>query len=111
MNLDRNISFHEAGVTGIRKDPDGTLSLLLEGAHVDDQLRNVSVRLNGVHQILRDGLPAEDFTMECEDGEVLTLETGPNSVRLIVEWNDFANDRHFTSAYHIASDAVLVEVC
>ena len=82
--IEQNIGLHEAGVTDIRRDPDGTLFLLMEGVHVDDQLRNVSVRLNGVDQIMRDGLPVDDFAMECEDGEVLTLETGPDSIRLIV---------------------------
>jgi hypothetical protein len=111
MKSEQNIGFHEAGITGIHRDSDGTLVLLLEGVHVGDQLRNVSVRINGVRQITRDGLPADDFAMEYGDGEILTLDTDPDSIRLIVEWNDFANHRHVTSAYHIVSDSVLVEVC
>ena len=110
MKSAQNIGFHEAGIAGIHRGSDRTLFLLLEGVHVDDQIRNVSVRMNGVRQITRDGLHADDFAMEYEDGEVLTLDTGPHSIRLIVEWNDFANHRHVTSAYQITSDSVLVEV-
>jgi hypothetical protein len=88
MQSNQRISFHESSVVGFRRLA-GTVILELEGVHVDDNLRTASIRLMDIRAIARDGIPGDDLTPECEDGEVLTLEHTPNSLYLIVEWNDF----------------------
>jgi hypothetical protein len=110
MQKAQNISFHEAGITGVRSFPDGTLCVSLEGVYVDGEMRNASIRLKGVRQIVRDGSPAESFTMEYEDGEVLTLEKNSDSLRLIIEWNDFEHHRHTTRSYQILCDSTDIEL-
>jgi hypothetical protein len=110
MESTQKFGFHEAGLTGIRRAADGTIYILLEGVHVDDQTPNASACLKGVRQIVRDGSVIDDFTMEYEDGEVLTLEYTPDSVRLIVEWNDFQNHHQTTRSYQIVCESVRIEL-
>lgn len=110
MEQAQHISFHEAGLTGVHSSADGTICLLLEGVNVNGQMRNASVCLKGVRQIVRDGLLVESFVMEYEDGEVLTLEKQPDSLRLIIEWNDFEHHRQATRSYHILCESADVEV-
>lgn len=106
----QDTNFHEAGLTGIERPAPRTVCLLLEGVQVDGQLRDASVWLKDVRQIVRDGLPVADFVMEHDDAEVLTLEEVSDSVHLIVEWNDFENHRHATKSYHITCQSADVEV-
>lgn len=110
MKIKPRFGFHEAGIADFRKGSDGTLLLSLEDVHVNDEVRKVSVQMKGVLQITRDGLLAADVFMECAEGEVLTLETGPNSIHLVAEWHDFTSHRTITSVYRITADSVLVEV-
>ena len=89
---------------------DGSVCLLLEGVRVNDQMREASVCLKNVRQIVRDSLLVDTFTMEYGAGEVLARGTTLDSVRLIVEWNDFEHHQHATRAYSIVRESVHIEV-
>ncbi len=102
-------SFHEAFILGIRREH-GSISILLENIHVNDEVRNGCVHLRNVTQITRDDSPVDEMTMEEPDGEVLTLTTSPGAVCLIVEWKDYKHHRKTTRAYDIACEAIEVEV-
>jgi hypothetical protein len=110
LELTQNIGFHEATLSGVRRDEDGSICLMFEGVHVDNQVRSAIICLTQVRQIIRDGSPVDDFTMECQDCEVLTLDRTPVSLHLIVEWNDFESHRHLTRSYHIACESVSANV-
>ena len=100
MNSDSYISFHEATMMGIKR-VDEEICFLLEDVYVENQHRSASVYLKGVSRILRDGSPVDDLTMECSDGEILTLKYRSGSAQLIIEWNDFKEHSHETRSYQI----------
>jgi hypothetical protein len=110
MGLAQKIWFHEADLIGVQQETDGTICLLLEGAHADDQIRNAAVRLGNVRQILLDGSPVDTIIMEQDDGEVLTLEKTTDFVRLIIEWMDYKHHQTTTRSYCITCDSMLVEL-
>jgi hypothetical protein len=109
MHSTQRISFHESSLVSSRY-VGRTLALELEGVHVEDDTRDVSIRLEGVSTILRDGTQVESFTEECEDGEILTLEYTEASMYLIVEWTDFKSHTSETHSYRFACDSVSVEI-
>lgn len=63
-----------------------------------------------IQAVARDGILVDDLTPEYEDGEVLTLEHTPNSLYLIVEWNDFKKHLSVTRSYRISCGSLRVEI-
>jgi hypothetical protein len=96
----QNVSFHEASVTRLSSEQESVV-LELEGVTTRERTTNASVTVHGVTEITVDGSPTNAVAMEYEDGEVLTLDVGPNNIRLIVEWNDFGHRRSCTRSYAI----------
>lgn len=109
MHSTQRISFHEASLVSWHYLGEA-LTLELEGVHVEDGMRNVSLRLEAVSTVLRDGIQVESFASEFEDGEVLTLEYTGTSLYLIVEWTDFSNHKSRTYSYRIACKSLSVEI-
>jgi hypothetical protein len=109
MHSTQRVSFHESSLVGWRH-LGGTLTLELEGAYVGGDIRNVSLRLEAVSTVLRDGVAVESFTSEFQDGEVLTLEYTETSLHVIVEWTDFKSHQSQTHSYRIACESISVEI-
>ena len=109
MEFTGNLSFHEATLVGV-KNTGQTIGILLEGVHLGPEVRNASVWCTGVRQIIRDGVPVDSFNMESDDGEIIALERTRESLRLIVEWNDFEHHRRRTRSYVIVCDSASVEM-
>jgi hypothetical protein len=109
MHSTQRISFHESSLVSSRC-VNQTLSLELEEVKVEDDTRNVLLRLEGVNIVLRDGIRVESFTTECEDGEILTLEYTKTSLYLIIEWTDFKSHKNQTHSYRIGCDSVNVDI-
>ena len=78
---------------------------------MDCRVGSVSIHLDHVRQILRDGSPIDGFGMEAPDCEVLTLNWTATSVRLIVEWYDFEHRLHTMRAYEITCGHVRIDLC
>jgi hypothetical protein len=102
--------FDDSTVTALRFEREIVILELEDVQLSDDDLRKASIRLTGVHSIIRDGMAVDNLGMECEDGEVLTLEYTPKTLHLIVEWNDFKKHHSVTHSYKIECDSVEVEI-
>ena len=103
------IGFHEASITGFRSSADA-LTLNLEGVLLEGEKHTVSIKLQGLRNLTRDGQQIAAVQMEAEDGEVFTLELSLNRLHLICEWNDFRNRERQTRSYTCSCDALQVEV-
>ena len=64
-----------------------------------DDSGNVVVEFDNVAGISRDGAFADEFRMERQEGEVLTLARDGDEFFLIVEWNDFSTRSSHTTAW------------
>ena len=109
MQSAQRISFHESSLVGSFR-VDKMITLKLEGVHVEGNTRNVSIRLEDVNTVLRDGVEIEDFVGICGDGEILTLEYAQKYLYMIVECTDFKNHNSQTHSYRIACDSLKVEM-
>ena len=109
MHSTQRLSFHESSLVSWRHS-NGSLTLELKGVHVGRDIRNVSLRLEAVSNVLCDGLPLESFSSDFEDGEVLTLEYAETSLYVIVEWTDFRSHKSQTHSYRIACESIGVEI-
>lgn len=103
------IGFHESSIIGFRSTTDA-LTLDLEGVLLEGQKQTVSIKLEGLRDLTRDGQRIAAVQMEAEDGEVLTLELSPNRLYMVCEWNDFRNRKRHTRSYTCDCDALQVEV-
>ena len=101
--------FHESSLVGFESTTDA-LTLDLEGVLLEGQKQAVSIKLEGLRELTRDGQRIAAVQMEAEDGEVLTLELSPNQLHLICEWNNFRNRERQTRSYTCNCDALQVEV-
>jgi hypothetical protein len=107
MNSNPKISFHEASL--VRSAYVGTtMTLEIEGVHVEDTKRNVSLRLKEVKTVLCDGSQVEE--VRAEDCEILTLESTMTSLYLIIQCMNYQTRKRQTYAYRITCDAVDVEI-
>src|SRR5689334_12204321 len=109
MQSIQKMGFHESSLIA-SSHVKRTIILELEGVHVADDTRSVSIRLEDVKAVLRDGVEADQFAPEYEDGEILTLEYSHNSLFVIVEFTDFKSHANHTHSYRIACDSVQVEI-
>jgi hypothetical protein len=109
MHSTQRISFHESSLVSWR-DLGATLTLELEEVHVGSEMRCISLELEAVSTVLRDGVHVESFDSEFKDGEILTLEYTETSLYMIVEWTDFGSHKSQTHSYRIACDEISVEI-
>ena len=103
-----NTGFHGSSIIGFASST-GTLILDLEDVLIEGEKRCVSLRMEGLRDLTRDGQPVDFMRMEAEDGEVLTLGISPNRLDLICEWNDFENHARHTHSYVCIADAVTLD--
>jgi hypothetical protein len=99
------ISFHEASIVGVTSGNE-SVCLSLEGIHVGDQTRKALICFNGLRQLIRDGAPVHQLGMEYPDGEVLTFAPSPESITLVVQWNDFPRKLERIVSYRVMCDSV-----
>jgi hypothetical protein len=117
MKLPQEISFHDSGIVGVRRE-NNSIILTLENVTVADgkseghgwSLRQATVRLTGVREISCDDKPVADLVPVYESGEVWTLEHTTDSVHLIVDWTDYETHRSQTQSYRISCDSLQVEI-
>ncbi len=76
-----------------------SLEVELQGVGGWDASGNVVVEFDNVTGMFRDGASADEFRMERQDGEVLTLDRDGDEFVLIVEWNHFSPRSSHTSAW------------
>lgn len=76
-----------------------SLQVELEGVGGWDDSGNVVVEFVNVADMSRDGAFADEFRMERQEGEVLTLARDGDEFFLIVEWNDFSTRSSHTTAW------------
>jgi hypothetical protein len=103
------ISFHEASIAGILRK-ESTVKLDLEDVFIAGIQKAAEVEIEGVSAVLRDGLPIDDFHMETEDGEILTLRKEDGQFALAVQWNDFAAKSQHTVVYNLIGPKIVLRI-
>lgn len=98
MSEGARLGFHESTVLRFEREGDNAI-LMLDGVRSNGRTCAATLRLEGLRDVQSDGQPVRDFGMVYGDGEVLTLETRPDGLSLIVEWNDFPSRRSVTRSY------------
>ena len=76
--------FHEATLVGISHHGDA-FDLTLNDVLIGGRALPASVAIQGVRNVMRDGLPVETISMEKKDGEVLSFRQEGNQVLLVAQ--------------------------
>jgi len=105
MDITEKISFHESTVRSFSKE-DSSIKLELEDVNYNAEKIKVCVNFTHVQNIIADQSPQNYVSMECPDGEVLTLEITDREALLIIEWNNFSTKESFIKSYKITADNI-----
>ena len=101
--------FHDATMADLSMSG-GELRLPFEDVWLDDDCFNVTIRLGGVRDILRDGAPAAGVEAEGEWAGVIAFEKSEDSVSLILSWRSGVGSSEVTRAYTLKFETFGIEV-
>jgi len=98
MLAHNSLGFHESTLTGI--DANGQNMVLgFEDVKLGERLVKARIIIQGIRSIICNGQVKMAIGLESNDAEVLSVDFTTEQIKLIVEWNDFANHSSHTSSY------------
>lgn len=101
--------FHESTVIQFEKISD-KIVLRAKNVSYGDEFKEVALELSGVSRIETDAIIKSDNLMPADDGEIVCLDIKDNKMTLVVEWNDYENERYFKYGYEIFFDDYKISI-
>ncbi len=96
------LDFHESTIIEFIECK-GNIEIVCEEVFYGNEIqRNVTLQLNNVSAFETDAKDIQGNLMAAEDGEIIFLDLGQNTMKLVVEWNSFKNNIRFTCGYKIS---------
>ena len=109
MEFSNTISFHDSTIRKIESS-EVTISIEIDDVFMNDEMKSVEVRFEGVQDLLEDGTPCRKLLMKMPDAEIVVLKTTKEQVELIVIWNDYQLRRSSTKMYRFSCRDIAIRI-
>lgn len=109
LNL-KDILFNEASVLEFFSQND-RFYLKLEHTRYQKKTISLELSISDVFKMLRNSGTVNALSMPAEDGEVIDAKVYDDHFLIIIEWNDFANNKQHTDSYRIYGKKITAHEC